>query len=201
MQSTFTVVLAGLVISGASAWAAQVTAPALDVCLVLAPALAIAPQIEAAILVEMNGIWRPYGVAVRRTNEDSESCDRVITVRSDLEARPEDAASATALAWVPFVERRARRVVFLRLSRARVLVDSLSPGTRPEAFTDRLVAKLVGRSLAHELGHVLLNSQDHTRSGLMRARYRAIDVLRDAPSAYTLNHEQRERMYANRNGR
>lgn len=202
MQPTIAVVLAGLVFAAANASAARLSAPAsaLNVCLVLAPALAVGGRVEAAILAEMNAIWRPYGVAVRRTHEDSPSCDRLIAVRSDAEARPEDVSSDTALAWVPFVEGRARRVVFLRLRRARVLVDSLSPGTRPEAFTDWLVARLVGRSLAHELGHVLLNSTHHTLSGLMRLRYRAIDVLRDPPSAYTLDDEQRERLYSNLNG-
>ena len=189
---------AGFELLGTSASAAQAPAPALDVCLVLAPALSIG-QTETAIFAEMNAIWKPYGVAVWRANDDRECCDRLILVTSDAEAQPEDGWSDTALAWVPFVEGRARRVVFLRLRHARVMIDSLR--TRPKDSRDRLVARLVGRTLAHELGHVLLNSRDHTIAGLMRVRYRAIEVLRDPPSVYTLDDAQRERLYSNLNGR
>ena len=83
---------------------------------------------------------------------------------------PEDASSETALGWVPFVEGRARQLVYLRVSRARTMIYAVSPGKRPGGMTDLLVAKLLGRSLAHELGHVLLNSRDHDTTGLMRAR-------------------------------
>jgi hypothetical protein len=55
---------------------------------------------------------------------------------------------------------------------------------------------LIGRSLAHELGHILLNSLGHERSGLMRARYLAHDVKRDLPSAYTLDARQLSRLSA-----
>jgi hypothetical protein len=49
-----------------------------------------------------------------------------------------------------------------------MLIDAFSPGIRPRGLTDLLLAKLLGRTLAHELGHVLLNSLAHERSGLMR---------------------------------
>ena len=36
---------------------------------------------------------------------------------------------------------------------------------------------LIGRALAHELGHVLLNTVDHSASGLMRPVFGAKDAL------------------------
>ena len=39
-----------------------------------------------------------------------------------------------------------------------------------------MLGKLLGRIVAHELGHVLLNSPSHADSGLMRALYQAGDV-------------------------
>jgi hypothetical protein len=90
-------------------------------------------------------------------------------VKSDLEARPEDEGGEAAIARVSFVAGRARQVIFVRVDRARMLIDAFSPGIRPPGLTDLLVAKLLGRTLAHELGHVLLNSLAHERSGLSRA--------------------------------
>ena len=193
-------VLAGVMSAGVTlAAAAQPPGPppALSVCLTMSHAVAAAARREGAVLEEVEAIWRPMGVAVRLGRRSDNPCDRLIAVRSDLEAVPEDASSETALGWVPFVEGRARQLVYLRVSRARTMIYALSPSKRPGGMTDLLVAKLLGRSLAHELGHVLLNSRDHDTTGLMRSLYRAQDVLRDPPEAYTLDAPQRARLFAN----
>jgi hypothetical protein len=97
---------------------------------------------------------------------------------------------------VPFVAGKARRLIFLRVSRAQVLIDSMSPGTRPEALTRLLLARFLGRILAHELGHVLLNSTRHQAKGLMRAQFRARDVLSAPISTYTLDAGERALFFA-----
>jgi hypothetical protein len=117
-------------------------------------------------------------------------------VKSDADARPEDIAHDAALGWVPFAAGKARRLVFLRVARAQSLVSALSPGTRPEGLTRLLVARFLGRVLAHELGHVLLNSAQHQPKGLMREQYRAVDVLSARLSTYTLDAGERARFSA-----
>ena len=139
-------------------------------------------------------------MSVRRAEPSDESCDRLISVKGGHEALPEDVSSASALGWVPFVQGRARQLVFLRVDRARAMIEPLSPRTNPDSFTELLVARLLGRSLAHELGHVLLNSQSHEATGLMRARYRAGDVLSVPTSAYSFNAVERARLFAGMTG-
>jgi hypothetical protein len=168
----------------------------LAVCLVLSQNLSISVRAAGLVLAESNAIWTPHGVGVRWAKPTDDNCDRLISVKGDQEAPAEDATSESAFGWVPFVEGRALQLVFLRVGRARTLIDALSPGTRPEALTEFLVARLLGRSLGHELGHVLLNSRSHEDSGLMRARYRARDVLSVPTSTYTLNAVQRARLFA-----
>jgi hypothetical protein len=173
--------------------------PALAVCLTVSEQLAIDAPLKAAILAEVNRVWQPLDVFVSVRDETERTCHRPILVKAGHEARPEDTGSETAIAWVPFTAGRARQIVFVRVDRARMLIDAFSPassGIRPPGLTDQLLVKLLGRSLAHELGHVLLNSLAHERSGLMRARYGADDVLRDIPSDYALNPAQRERLFA-----
>jgi hypothetical protein len=169
-------------------------APAMTVCLTFSDALAIDP-VEDAVLAELNRIWQPLGVTVGSADAVGNACDRWILAKSHLEAGPEDAAGETAIAWVPFVAGRARRVMFVRVSYALALIDAFRPGIRPPGLTDLLLAKLLGRSMAHELGHILLNSVGHERSGLMRARYGAHDVLRDLPTGYTLNARELDRLF------
>jgi hypothetical protein len=176
------------------------TQTGLTVCLTVSRALEQETSLKPAILSEVNRIWAPMGISVASTDQFENGCDRWILVKSALEAAPEETASPRAIAWVPFVEKRARRVVFVRMSHARALVEAFNPKNmiRPPAQTDAQVAKLVGRSLAHELGHVLLNSLDHEKSGLMRARYGANDAFAGLPSDYTLNARQLDRLFTAR---
>jgi len=164
-------------------------------CLVLSPRLSLDSRSTATVMEEIRTIWTPLGVAIRAVEQADESCVRIIVVKADAEARPEDVADPNALGWVPFVAGRARQLVFLKPSRARLLVEALSPGTRHESLTGLLAAKLIGRALAHEVGHVLLNSMRHETSGLMREEYRAADVLRLPTSSYTLNPSERSRLF------
>jgi hypothetical protein len=120
----------------------------------------------------------------------------LLVVKSDAEARPEDIAHDAALGWVPFLAGKARRVVFLRVSRAQSLIGAMSPGTRPEGLTRVLVARFLGRVLAHELGHVLLNNAQHQPKGLMRAQFRAGDVLSAPITTYTLDARERALFFA-----
>ena len=187
-----------MVVAGAEGTAAQapLQPPRLEVCLVFSQQLPLDPRGAAVVLGEATAIWTPLGVGLRRAEPSDDSCDRLISVKGDHEARPEDATSESAIGWVPFVKGRARQLLFLRVGRARTLIDALSPGTRPEALTELLAARLLGRILGHELGHVLLNSRAHEVAGLMRARFRERDVLTVATAAYTLNAAERARLFA-----
>jgi hypothetical protein len=173
---------------------------ALRVCLTFSQALEMDAPLKTSVLAEVNRVWQPIGIAVSAGEDLLSPCDRWILVKSAMEAAPEDAPRRNAIAWVPFVEKRARRVVFVRMSHARALIDAFGPrnGLRPPDETHALLARLVGRSLAHEIGHVLLNDLGHEKKGLMRARYGADDALRDLPSAYALNARQIERVFAAR---
>ena len=184
-----------MALAAANSVAAASASPELSVCLVLSPKLAIDTRGADVMLSELTAIWTPLGVATRWADQSDGGCDRLIVVKADHEARAEDLARESALGWVPFVEGRARQLVFLRVERARMMIEALSPGSRPEGLTQLLHRRLLGRSLAHELGHVLLNSLGHERSGLMRDHYRAGDVLSVPTSAYTLNPAERARLF------
>ena len=141
--------------------------PLVTVCLTLSEGLAIDAPLKGAILSEVRRVWEPLGVLVDERVDDT-PCDRPILVKSDREATREDGGGETAIAWVTFVAGRARQLVFVRMGRARMLIDAFSParsGIRPPGLTYQLLAKLLGRSLAHELGHILLNSLGHERRG------------------------------------
>lgn len=168
----------------------------LTVCLTVSPGIAVALEEweRSAMFREAQTVWQLHGVAVQPGQTDN--CDRLLVVKADAEARPEDIAADAALGWVPFVAGKARRIVFLRVSRAQSLVGDMNRVLGPRQLTRQLAARFLGRILAHELGHVLLNSAQHQPSGLMRALYRARDVLSAPIGTYTLDASERARFFA-----
>jgi len=69
-------------------------------------------------------------------------------------------------------------------------------GTLATIFTDRVHAladaarvdegELLGRAMAHEIGHLLLGTHDHAPGGLMRSRWTSIELAKDQPFDWLL---------------
>jgi hypothetical protein len=169
--------------------------PSTIVCLVLSPKLALEPMVAERLVLEVQAIWKVLGAEIRSVEVPDDSCARIVVVKADRDALPEDMSREDAIGWVPFAAGHARQLLFLRVGRARLMVAGVITGVNPEGLTNLILAKLLGRTVAHELGHVLLNSSSHADAGLMRARYRANDVLRVQASAYTLNAVERARLF------
>jgi hypothetical protein len=53
---------------------------------------------------------------------------------------------------------------------------------------------VLGNVMAHELGHLLLGSNSHTATGIMRARWQAAELRRAGEGSLSFNAEQAERM-------
>ena len=63
-----------------------------------------------------------------------------------------------------------------RLLDAVVRMEDRAAGDRPAALRQRLMGRVLGRAIAHELGHFLFGSADHAPDGLMRAKHRLDDL-------------------------
>ena len=60
--------------------------------------------------------------------------------------------------------------------------------------TSASFSRVVGYAIGHELGHILLRSGEHSRSGLMRARWDRNDWVRATTGGIRLDPEQGRRM-------
>lgn len=77
-------------------------------------------------------------------------------------------------------------------------------GCYSDVFYDRAVSlnsdwhvsltDILGNVMAHELGHLLLGSNSHTATGIMRARWQAEELRRAGEGSLLFNAEQAERM-------
>jgi len=76
-----------------------------------------------------------------------------------------------------------RRTIYVSCGKVRQFVDAA--GIRAfDGFHDRVYGRFLGRIVAHELGHLLLDSVDHRDRGLMRPRFDVRDVRSDARARY-----------------
>ena len=73
-------------------------------------------------------------------------------------------------------------------------------GDRAYALADRsgvAPSDVLGRAMAHELGHLLLGTAQHSRRGLMRPVWTDIELKRDLPPDWALSQQEARRLRAN----
>jgi hypothetical protein len=126
---------------------------------------------------EANQIWAPYGIAIeglaKPCTAPVEGPIVKVRVRRIDEVRPVGIPRGTlgniyfvAGKPTPLIDLWADEAVRVMGGNQTMLNQGLSdPRVRIE------MGRLLGRSLAHELGHYLLGSTRHTEEGLMRASY------------------------------
>jgi hypothetical protein len=90
--------------------------------------------------------------------------------------------STTALASVRFSDGEPEPIVFVYHSRitaiiARGWLGGTTYDEWPVTLRETVLARALGRVIAHELGHILLRSTRHARLGLMRAMQPLLSLI------------------------
>jgi hypothetical protein len=127
---------------------------------------------------EATRIWLRHGVELTWAYPAPARCDTVVPVLFDdeqvrrLAGRKRDALALTEFAG-------ASRRIYVSAQRAFEMVGQIRRSSPLETIGERDYRQgtLIGRALAHELGHVLLSTLDHSASGLMRPVFGAKDAL------------------------
>jgi hypothetical protein len=123
-------------------------------------------------------IWLRHGVELTWAYPAPARCDTVVPVLFDeeqvrrLAGRKRDVLALTEFAG-------ASRRIYVSAQRAFEMVGQIRRSSPLETIGERDYRQgtLIGRALAHELGHVLLSTLDHSASGLMRPVFGAKDAL------------------------
>ena len=165
--------------------------------------LAFDPRLPAAIsrlaAAEAAAVWKIYGVTVVGPDAMT-AClpvDCLITARLAVVIEDhEDAGEQARL--VPLGAIRFRddgvpeKTILLRyralttLGLSTVTVGDLHEPQWPPAMRHLVVGRIVGRVVAHEIGHWLLQRREHSPSGLMRAIQPTADLAEPARVKFTL---------------
>jgi hypothetical protein len=137
--------------------------------------------LEAMALKEATVIWAAYGVDINASRGgDCESTSAVrLTVR--FGNGPDRGMAAASLGSIRFLDGVPEPAIVLYPH----VIASLVSGTPPGSFIvnsqgvvrDLVLGRVLGRALAHEIGHFLLRSQQHSAVGLMRALQPTADLV------------------------
>jgi hypothetical protein len=144
---------------------------------------------------EVDRVWTPYGVTIC-WNVGGDSC-RGFAVRlrvfvADVLPPSVPTSAPPVVGRILFYGDEAGTEIFLSIEGGRHLVTHATLGGRkvgdwPGAIAEHLLPAVMGRALAHELGHFLLGSQRHSRAGLMAAQFRPDQVSFGGDSEFQLS--------------
>jgi hypothetical protein len=103
------------------------------------------------------------------------------------------------LGWIEFVDGRPSRTITASITAARRLVAEASWGgvpmtTLPESIRTTFLVKALAGAIAHEVGHYLLRSKVHSRTGLMRERFAVREIMEMKKATYRLDAADERRL-------
>lgn len=158
-------------------------------------ALAADRRTLTEIVGDARDIWRPYAeVTFDLAGEGVRSAGSLRLVVTDRLSTLSDGSS---LGWIEFVDGRPLNVITVSTTAAAALMKASRWGGLPKSVQRTFLVRAMARAIAHELGHYLLASREHTVHGLMRGQLTADDVMLPRRSSYRLDRAQVERL---RNG-
>jgi hypothetical protein len=173
--------------------------PNITLTLAIGASADVSREIQEAALIETAKIWAPYGVTISVLA----ASNHVIVPDVVVVAAPNRGTREVshALAWVPLGrEHTPVPVVDVRYRGLLDLVDDTRVNTPfltyPPGLRDQFLARMLGRVIAHELGHILLQSVEHD-VGLMRRVQAGRDLLSPDRATFSLSAPDLARLLTN----
>ena len=154
----------------------------------------LSPALIARIFKETDAIWRPGGITFlwRLVTREAVSFARAgetgpyvpNTLRLDIgNASGQRRDGRMPLGWIVFDDvTTPQQEIYVSYTNAQaVMAESRGVvgviAEMPIVQRETLLARAMGRALAHELGHYLLASKEHTKRGLMKAILNATELF------------------------
>lgn len=138
----------------------------------LTASMGLPVDVRAAAEHEIRRIWRREGITVDIGSTAAFS-DAAVDMRVLIVSAAAAPASRDGHQW-PVAELlgdgAGPPVALASVAAARRVLDAARLADAPTTLVHRQLGVVLGRAVAHEIGHHLLNATGHARHGLMRAR-------------------------------
>jgi hypothetical protein len=127
----------------------------------------------------------------------------VVRCATGAEPAPSDADRVLAIAAIRFLNAKPTNTIMVSLRNATTLLEREAPESRDHrgrfvAFRETKLGRMLGRAVAHEIGHFLSQSGNHTSSGLMRASHTVAALTGTSLSAFKVDDAARGLLRARR---
>lgn len=133
-------------------------------------------------------------------HQDSVQCPLLVApLRVVIMSTPHLPLPASVLATIQFENRQPLNEIHAYAGRAHALIERESRRRGPPFFVagrDALIGRVLGRSIAHEVGHYLLRSPHHANRGLMKEWHSAHDLMRRSQTPFVLDAASAEALLA-----
>jgi hypothetical protein len=137
-------------------------------------------------------IWRPYAdVAFDLASAETASPGLLQLLITD---RVSPVSEGASLGWIEFVDGRPSNVINVSTTAAAALLKASRWSGLPKNVQWIFLERALARAIAHELGHYLLASRQHTAQGLMRGQLTPDDIMQPRRSSYRLDRAQVQRL-------
>ncbi len=163
--------------------------------LIVAPHQAVPAAIRDAAVAEAARVWAPYGLTIAHRPAACGGGGRRLTVTFDLGGGAagdggldgHDGLGSIRFGsnGVPDASVTLHYDAVVRLA-SSANVMGWSAAQWPAGMRDEIVARTLGRTLAHEIGHFVLRWPHHPGAGLMQARQRASVLAARNPAPFLL---------------
>jgi hypothetical protein len=175
-------------------------------------AATVPPSLVTRLIAETDVIWRGTGISflwqiaprdgIEHARRLAQSPFGPATLRVIVDEEQGVAIEdGVALGWIVFEEQRPDREIHLSYANAASLLERSSGvvgrvGGMPRLEREMLLARAMGRSLAHEIGHYLSGSKRHSPRGLMMAVHTAAELFGPANDRFAIPPPERQQMVA-----
>jgi hypothetical protein len=157
--------------------------------------LPMQPRLEASAMDEVTHIWAEYGVDIQAVNRSDPGRDDAVRLSVVLANLPNVPTAPGMLGSIAFLDDSPEPVIILYPGAITTLVSAVRVSALPDhewpfLLRDAIHGRVLGRALAHEIGHYLLRSRRHSPIGLMRARQSALDLISFDRRSFTLSADE-----------
>jgi hypothetical protein len=141
------------------------------------PEVGMDADVLALVRAEVDAIWRQYAIDIvweERWTPGKPAPDLWVQY-VDIILPSKSVRGSSAVAWIPFSNGqplpyvRVSKPVAAALLKTRSWFDGRPITSATEDVRRQALGRIIGRAIAHEVGHFLLSSPVHASRGLMRA--------------------------------
>jgi hypothetical protein len=155
-------------------------------------------RLEGSAMEEVTRIWAPYGVDVHVSSPTAagrEGAVKLTVVLAELSGRR---TATDVLGSIRFLDDVPEPGIVMYPNEIHRLVSTGRLYDRnerewPAAFRHLILGRVLGRALAHEIGHFLLRSPHHSRVGLMRSEQALPDLVAPDRHLFVLSADEAAR--------